>query len=99
MHDKKQQSKFIFGTGYIRNNFDAKFNIDASVYQLMNTSGQRAAIKTMDLAMTHDLPTMETSRMASTFCSNPFSPHVQGNKSDTWYQKQAFRVMGNVRVH
>lgn len=64
----------------------------------MNTTGQRAAIKTMDVTIAQNLSKMGTSRMASTFCSNPFSPQVQGNKSDTRYQKQAFRVVDNVRV-
>lgn len=65
----------------------------------MNMTGQRTAIKTIDVALqTIDKQRLNATKMASTFCSNPFSSSVLGNQSEALYSKCAFRVANNKRV-
>lgn len=47
--DLKQSSKFIYGTGMKRQNFNERYGIDPEVYQVMNPYAQRTVVKSLDL--------------------------------------------------
>ena len=52
--DHKQHSKWIYGTGYKRSDFNDKYGIDPKVFQILNGHGQRTAVKSIDLKLLQD---------------------------------------------